>query len=476
MAAPDPSPPLPEPGQPSMRLVDQTSALLLSVGRIDLVVLAASLLLCLMAYDVQFTMDYAALGLVSLVVAGRLMTPPDLSGPSAVRVTHPFDDARLLMEWCSVVGVLLLIGFALKVTTAYSRLAVCTWFVVAPVMVAIAYRVQRRLAARIHVGAAHLSRCVIVGDNRVSQELVSRLGPGLLQGYFDFRTDRRDLSLPATTQFLGHCDLLADYVRREHIAYVYITLPMVGTPRIKALIEELKDTTATVYFIPDIFSFDLIQARVIDINGLPALAVCDTPLFGINAALKRSIDVILSAVLLIVLTPLFCLISLAIVLTGGMPVFFIQKRYGLNGESISVYKFRTMHVMEEGDAVVQVRAGDLRVTPVGRLLRRTSFDELPQLLNVLQGSMSLVGPRPHAVVHNEFYRDLIAGYMLRHKVRPGITGWAQIHGLRGNTERLDQMSQRVQFDLDYLRRWSPWLDLKILVQTVWIVVRGDRAH
>jgi len=157
------------------------------------------------------------------------------------------------------------------------------------------------------------------------------------------------------------------------------------------------------------------------------------------------------------------------------PVIFKQRRYGLDGRQIIVYKFRTMSVMEDGDSIRQATQSDSRVTPLGRLLRRTSLDELPQLLNVLQGRMSLVGPRPHAVAHNEQYRKLIKGYMLRHKVAPGITGLAQIHGMRGETQTLEQMEARVKYDLEYLRNWSPLLDLKILFKTVLIVARGDRA-
>jgi putative colanic acid biosynthesis UDP-glucose lipid carrier transferase len=157
-------------------------------------------------------------------------------------------------------------------------------------------------------------------------------------------------------------------------------------------------------------------------------------------------------------------------------VLFKQRRYGLNGEEIVVYKFRSMTVCEDGATVVQAQQGDLRFTRVGRFLRRTSMDELPQLFNVLEGKMSFIGPRPHAVAHNELYRKLISGYMIRHKVRPGISGWAQIHGLRGETTNVEQMRLRVQYDLEYLRHWSMWLDVKILLKTAVIVLRGRNAY
>jgi putative colanic acid biosynthesis UDP-glucose lipid carrier transferase len=177
---------------------------------------------------------------------------------------------------------------------------------------------------------------------------------------------------------------------------------------------------------------------------------------------------------LLVLSPLLLLIGAAVRLTSRGPALFRQRRYGLDGEEILVYKFRSMRVCEDGAVVTQARKDDSRVTPVGAFLRKTSLDELPQLLNVLQGKMSLVGPRPHAVVHNELYRKLINGYMIRHKVRPGITGLAQVSGLRGETETLEKMSERVRYDLEYLRHWSPWLDIRILLKTMGVVLRDRR--
>jgi putative colanic acid biosynthesis UDP-glucose lipid carrier transferase len=167
--------------------------------------------------------------------------------------------------------------------------------------------------------------------------------------------------------------------------------------------------------------------------------------------------------------------ALAVRVSSPGPIIFRQRRYGLYGEEIIVYKFRSMTVAEDGDKVVQARRGDQRVTKVGGFLRRTSLDELPQFINVLQGRMSIVGPRPHAVAHNEQYRKLIKGYMLRHKVKPGITGWAQVNGLRGETATLDRMEARIQYDLDYLRNWSVWLDLWIILRTVKVVLTRENA-
>jgi putative colanic acid biosynthesis UDP-glucose lipid carrier transferase len=185
---------------------------------------------------------------------------------------------------------------------------------------------------------------------------------------------------------------------------------------------------------------------------------------------------VLGLLIQILLLPVMLLIAIAIKLTSKGPVIFRQRRYGLYGEEIVVYKFRSMTVDEDGDKVVQATKNDQRVTRVGAFLRRSSLDELPQFVNVLQGRMSIVGPRPHAVVHNEQYRKLIKGYMLRHKVKPGITGWAQVNGLRGETETLDKMEARIHFDLDYLRNWSLWLDLWIIIRTVKVVLARENAH
>jgi len=206
------------------------------------------------------------------------------------------------------------------------------------------------------------------------------------------------------------------------------------------------------------------------------LAICDTPFHGMNALKKRGMVILLSSLALLVGWPLILAIAVGVKLSSPGPVLFKQRRYGLHGEQMRVYKFRTMTVCEDGPVVVQAAPQDVRITAIGRFLRRTSLDELPQLFNVLQGKMSFVGPRPHAVAHNELYRKLISGYMIRHKVRPGMTGWAQVHGLRGETRAVEQMRLRVQYDLDYLRNWSLALDFKILFKTVSIVFRHGNAY
>ena len=243
------------------------------------------------------------------------------------------------------------------------------------------------------------------------------------------------------------------------------------------LLDDLRDTTASIYYVPDIFVYDLIQARTADLAGMPVIAMCETPFYGYRGIVKRLMDVSIAGTALVALLPVLLIVALLVLLTSPGPVIFRQTRYGLDGGQITVYKFRSMTVMEDGSDVVQARRNDSRMTTIGALLRRTSLDELPQLVNVLQGRMSLVGPRPHAVAHNEQYRRLIKGYMIRHKVKPGITGLAQVNGCRGETTQLEEMQARVQYDLDYLRGWSVGLDLLILWRTFLLLFRReDRAY
>lgn len=250
------------------------------------------------------------------------------------------------------------------------------------------------------------------------------------------------------------------------VSKVYIVLEQTNLQQAESLVEALSDTTCSVVIVPEILPYNFLYSRVEDINGTPVIPLFDTRLNGINTLLKRIEDICVGSAILLMISPILLLIAIAIKLNSKGPVFFKQIRYGLNGKPIMVYKFRTMTVMENGAEVKQAVKDDPRVTKVGKFLRRTSLDELPQFINVIQGNMSVVGPRPHAVAHNEEYRKLIPGYMLRHKVKPGITGLAQIRGWRGETDTLDKMEKRIECDLEYIRSWSLSLDIKIIFFTV----------
>ena len=444
--------------------------------QLDAPMIILSLFACMTVFGEALTIDYSVLAAVAVILASRCITPPDIRKTLASGTLPPFLSIRPLVEWGTVVGILLLALFAFKVSSSFSRKVLLAWFAVTPVVLTLVYRLQTRAALWFNKEGKLASRYLIVGANSVGFELTNRMQTNAFLGFFDFRSSERIAAEAPDVSLVGHCGTVADFVRRNGVSAVYVALPLANAPRIKALLNDLRDTTASVYFVPDVFAFDLIQARIVDVNGMPALAICDTPLHGTDGASKRAMDLVLATIGLVLLAPVFAGIAIATKLSSPGPVFFKQRRYGLEGEEILVYKFRTMTVCEDGDEVRQASRTDDRITKLGRFLRRSSLDELPQLINVIEGKMSLVGPRPHAVAHNELYRKLISGYMIRHKVRPGITGWAQVHGLRGETDTVEKMEARVHYDLDYLSNWSLMLDLRILVRTLRIVLSGDNAY
>jgi putative colanic acid biosynthesis UDP-glucose lipid carrier transferase len=382
--------------------------------------------------------------------------------------------------WLMTVVVLWLIGSVSGLGARFQHQAVVAWFVFTPLALLACHLLVRALGRGDSHKIRELRSALIVGANPLGLKFADVIEhtPSLfmqVRGFFDDRAaDRQPENM--RHEILGKMDDIAAYVRENSINMIFISQPISAQPRIRKLVDELQDTTASVYFLPDIYVFDLMQARFDTVGGMPVIAICESPFTGINSMVKRISDIVLASLVQILLIPIMLAIALAVKLTSPGPVIFRQRRYGLNGEEIIVYKFRSMTVAEDGAKVVQATKNDQRVTKIGAFLRRSSLDELPQFINVLQGRMSIVGPRPHAVAHNEQYRKLIKGYMLRHKVKPGITGWAQVNGLRGETETLDKMEARIRYDLDYLRNWSLWLDLWIVVMTVRVVLKRENAH
>jgi putative colanic acid biosynthesis UDP-glucose lipid carrier transferase len=381
--------------------------------------------------------------------------------------------------WIITALILVFLGSASGLAYQYDDAVVLAWFAATPFALLLSHLAARKLGS----DPAHDSEMrsvVIIGANDASLKFAATIGrnPNLfmqVRGFFDDRTDDR-WPVEMREPMLGRMADIASYVREHSIKMIFISQPISAQPRIRKLLDELQDTTASVYFLPDIYVFDLMQARFDNVGGMPVIAICESPFTGFNSMIKRGSDIILGASIQVLLLPIMLVIAIAVKATSKGPVIFRQRRYGLYGEEIIVYKFRSMTVAEDGAKVVQATKNDQRVTKIGAFLRRSSLDELPQFINVLQGRMSIVGPRPHAVAHNEQYRKLIKGYMLRHKVKPGITGWAQVNGLRGETETLDKMEARVEYDLDYLRNWSLWLDIQIILRTVKVVLARENAH
>jgi putative colanic acid biosynthesis UDP-glucose lipid carrier transferase len=442
--------------------------------QLDPVVVVATLVVCMLIAGERFSNFYAGVGLLAYVTAaavfGRFRNDRDGITPWRSAVY-----SGILLEWAAVVSVLLLLAFAFKITGVYSRSVMLSWFCVTPLVLCAAHKLRVHARAALS-NRADAPRYIVIGANQVASELLRRLPQNGFLGFFDFRNAERISEWVSGDQLIGHCNDVADYVRDNGVTTIYIALPLAKAPRIGELIAALRDTTASVYFLPDVFSFDLVGGRLVNIGGMPALSVCDTPLHGMDAVLKRTLDVLLAGVALVLAAPVMTACAIGVKLSSPGPILFRQRRYGLHGEEIIVYKFRSMTCCEDGPTVAQAKKNDARTTRIGAFLRKYSLDELPQLLNVIQGKMSLVGPRPHAVAHNEQYRKLISGYMIRHKVRPGITGLAQVSGFRGETDTVEKMSGRIHFDIQYLNQWSIWLDIRILIRTVLLVLRDDKAY
>jgi putative colanic acid biosynthesis UDP-glucose lipid carrier transferase len=448
-------------------------------GLLPLVVVV-TLAACVLACGGSLTLQFYALGLVAFLITAQVFSPWDLGNSRGTQRAHKIL-SRMLLEWSCVVAVLIFLSTSFKLTQLFPLGIITSWFLATPAALLLAESVRNPLAKWLASDRGVAQRYIIIGANDVGVELARRIEHSHVSekffGFLDYRSADRVLG-GLDQSVRGNCSArdFADFVRTHAISRVYLALPISTAPRIQELLKELRDTTASVYFVPNIFAFDLVQARCLEINGMPAFSICDSPLQGMSGFWKRVFDIVLASVALVFSSPVLLAVALAIKQSSPGPVLFKQRRYGLNGEEILVYKFRSMTVCEDGPVVTQATEKDSRITPFGAFLRRTSLDELPQIFNVLEGKMSFVGPRPHAVAHNEEYRKLINGYMIRHKVRPGITGWAQVNGLRGETSTVDKMHRRVQYDLDYLKNWSLWLDLKILARTALTVVNDRNAY
>ena len=458
---------------------------LLSLAQsLGLPLLASALLACEMAYfGIPFDRPFVLL-LAFVVVLGVPFLQPERGMMTQLIGGRRRLITRVTLRWMLLLCVLLAIGYATKSSGHFSRGLLLTWAVTTPgVLMGLALLMHEALNKMLS-DPTSARRAIFVGYNEISVSLaqrVERTSSAALRvaGFFDDRAPHRlgaAGEMDSPPELKGGLKDIVEYVQTSGIDVIFVALPVSHIARVQKLLDDLRDTTVSVYYVPMVFPFDTIQGGTSEFLGVPLIALCETPFHGTRGLSKRLTDLLLAGLILLPVAPVMVLIGLLIRLTSPGPAIFKQRRYGLDGQEITVYKFRTMTVTEDGGAIRQATKDDSRITPLGRLLRRTSMDELPQLLNVLQGRMSLVGPRPHAVAHNELYRKLIKGYMIRHKVAPGMTGLAQVHGMRGETQTLEQMEQRIKYDLDYLRNWSPLLDLKILFKTVLIVARGDKAY
>ena len=443
------------------------------------IVAVASLYATIILFGDKFDPSSSAIVIVAALCLVLVQPPREVSSQlTSARISAVVD---VIFRWLLLLAFLLAIGYVTKSPLqAYPRRIFLTWAALTPVGLIFVTLAMQEIVRRFLINALDMRSAIVAGYNTSSLELARRLraNPGMrleVTGFFDDRSSER-LGMEADAKLIGALSDLGNYVKTNRTDVIFIALPIRHVKRVMNLLDDLRDTTASIYYVPDIFVFDLIQARSGEIHGIPVVAMCETPFYGYRGVTKRLTDIVLSVAILLLLLPLLASVAVMVKLTSPGPVIFKQRRYGLDGREIGVYKFRTMTVTEDGAHIRQASKSDNRITRIGGFLRRTSLDELPQLINVLQGRMSLVGPRPHAVAHNEEYRKLIKGYMVRHKVLPGITGLAQVNGCRGETSELKDMEARVNYDLDYLRRWSPMLDVKIILLTVIKVFRDDKAY
>ena len=438
---------------------------------VDIVIISIFFLAALYLHDVDFTTQYQLVLLIN--IASFLFFSQTLELYRSWRTSSTLTMiSYTTITWVIGCTILVMLAYFSKTGTYYSRLVIGTWFLSTAISLNLWRLIFRALLFRFRRFGLNTKQVIIIGATPTGINLANQIknNPQLgleIVGFYDDRPLHR-LPKLAENSLMGTIEEGIKLVKRApNISDVYIAMPMKAEERITHILNQCSDTTATVHIIPDFFIYNILHARWQYIGNIQTLSIFDSPFEGFNQTLKRVEDLVIGILILTIIIIPMCFIALAVKLTSKGPIIFKQQRYGLDGKEIEIYKFRSMALVTKTiDKVVQATKFDARITPVGAFLRRTSLDELPQFINVLQGNMSIVGPRPHAVEHNEEYRKLVHGYMLRHKVKPGITGWAQINGWRGETDTLEKMEKRIEFDLIYIQRWSLLFDIKIIFMTI----------
>ena len=384
----------------------------------------------------------------------------------------------IVSRWALVLLGLLAFGFALKISDSFSRIWLGAWSASVVTLLLATRAAASVLAQRMsRDGGVFARRVAVVGATSLGAKFVEHMKISqagvYLVGVYDAALN--NVSDAASENVAGDLNDLAYAARNGVVDDVVIATPRATPAEMTHLIRRLSTLPVSISICPNIHWLDHLGGAIADVGGVRVLSLYRRPLEGWGGVIKTMEDYLLGLIALIALSPVMLVVALAIRLQGKGPIFFVQKRHGFNNAVFKVYKFRTMTVAEDGDVVTQAKVGDARITPVGAFLRRYSLDELPQLFNVIRGEMSLVGPRPHALAHNHQYARAIENYSGRHKVKPGITGWAQVNGFRGETSENEQMADRVRYDLSYVDNWSLWFDLKILILTVKAVVFPENA-
>ena len=446
---------------------------------VDISVICSFLFIAAFLYGTPFTLLYSTTALIAcsvFTIAGESL--------GVYRSWRASTATRMLLTtagvWSTTVVIVLTLGFFAKVSESFSRVVMGSWFVATLFGLMFWRLVLRQILRYMRCKGYNSRTAAIIGIGesgmRLHDQIIKNPDIGIrFKGFYEDADSVVD-SVGSDISIEGSINDVIARANAGEFDLVFIALPFSEQNRISEILERFGDTTVDVHLIPDLFTFNLMSARIGAVGSVQTLSVFETPIFGFNDLLKRGFDVVFSLVALVLISLPMLVIAAAVKLTSPGPIIFKQIRYGLDGKKILVWKFRSMTSMDNGDKVVQAKKGDARITKVGAFIRKTSLDELPQFINVLQGHMSVVGPRPHAVAHNEEYRKVIPYYMLRHKVKPGITGWAQINGYRGETDTLDKMQGRVDYDLEYIRNWSLWMDIKIVFLTVFKGFVGSNVH
>ena len=446
---------------------------------LDLLFIQLCLLLAAWLYDTPLTIHYYLIGLVACIA--YLFSAEMLWLYRSWRAGSTKEILFVATVSCALM-VVMVTGwmFMFKTTGDFSRVTLSLWFGFTWASLCLWRLVFRQFLFYVRKNGFNSRAVGVIGANETAAELCKEISNTPETGYhvtgiYDDRGEDR-ISVPSHLSYNGKIQQAINDVNEGKIDTIFITLPMTANRRIEQILRVLGDTGAQVHLVPNFFVYNLLHSRLCNVGDLQTVSVFDSPMKGAMNFLKRIEDIVLASMILSIIAVPMLFIATAIKLTSKGPVIFKQNRYGMDGKKIKVWKFRSMTVTEDGDTVTQATKNDSRLTPIGGFLRRTSLDELPQFINVLQGTMSVVGPRPHAVAHNEMYRKKVEYYMLRHRIKPGITGWAQVNGWRGETDTLDKMQMRIQYDLEYIKNWSLWLDFKIVIFTFFKGFVGNNAY
>ncbi len=452
-------------------LKEHSSAVTFMHRLLDWAIVLMSALISYAFYPAYWPLpEYYIFALVLAVISVYTIFPY-FSLYQAWRGASLLEEIRTLsFAWLVVTLLLLGISVLTKTSEEFSRVWMVSWSVLSWVALVISRILGRSTLGWMREKGLNVRDIVMVGNNSLSEDIASKIKNEAWAGFNLKGVFIKDYD-PGDTQMghpvLGDIDSIFEYVEENNIDQVWIVMPLKEEEVVKRILNELRLSTVDIRYVPDIFGLNLFNHSITEIVGYPVIDLSVSPMVGTNKFIKFLEDRVISLALFVVFFPLMLLIGLCVKLSSKGPILFKQKRHGWDGRKINIYKFRTMSEHGESEGMVtQAELDDPRVTRLGKFLRRTSLDELPQLFNVLQGRMSLVGPRPHAIEHNLDYREKIDQYMLRHKVKPGITGWAQINGYRGETNTVEKMKKRVEYDIYYIENWSLWLDLKILFLTI----------